>query len=210
MLGTASSTECTPCCTGLCDSVKHRRQCRVLTSARVGVGLPIMDSSMLVATMTGLPRLRHPCTILLCQYGTCTPYPTVSTQDQSIAGNAGDGRGCWLRTTELNFGGEASWLWQYIQMPRKPATAQAAIIEGRWQYIPGCGRRCMHRPGLLTSSTGSSAPRSPRATMAPSTASRMSSRLPTLSALSILARTPMEAPAHQAISSAQPVHRVHA
>ena len=37
------------------------------TSARVGVGLSIMDSSMLVATMTGLPRLRQPCTILLCQ-----------------------------------------------------------------------------------------------------------------------------------------------
>ena len=33
--------------------------------------------------------------------------------------------------------------------------------------------------------------------MAPSTASRMSSRLPTLSALSILARTPMEAPAQK-------------
>ena len=37
------------------------------TSARVGVGFPIMDSSMLVATITGLPRLRQPCTILLCQ-----------------------------------------------------------------------------------------------------------------------------------------------
>jgi formyltetrahydrofolate synthetase len=31
------------------------------TSARVGAGLLIMDSNMLVATMTGLPRLRHPC-----------------------------------------------------------------------------------------------------------------------------------------------------
>lgn len=39
----------------------------MLTSALVGVGLVIMDSSMLVATMTGLPRLRHPCTIRLCQ-----------------------------------------------------------------------------------------------------------------------------------------------
>jgi hypothetical protein len=34
---------------------------------RVGVGLLIIDSSMLVATMQGLPRRRHPCTILLCQ-----------------------------------------------------------------------------------------------------------------------------------------------
>ena len=58
----------------------------------------------------------------------------------------------------------------------------------------------------LTSSTGSSAPRSPRATMAPSTASRMSSRLPTLSALSILARTPMEAPVHAASSTLCPVN----
>ena len=40
---------------------------QVLTSALVGVGLVIMDSSMLVATMTGLPRLRHPCTMRLCQ-----------------------------------------------------------------------------------------------------------------------------------------------
>ena len=55
----------------------------MLASARVGVGLPIMDSSMLVATMTGLPRLRHPCTILLCQYGTCTPHPRVTTQHEA-------------------------------------------------------------------------------------------------------------------------------
>ena len=41
------------------------------TSARVGVGLVIMDSSMLVATITGLPRLRQPCTMRACQKGTC-------------------------------------------------------------------------------------------------------------------------------------------
>ncbi len=29
----------------------------------VGVGLFIMDSSMLVATITGLPRLRQPCKV---------------------------------------------------------------------------------------------------------------------------------------------------
>lgn len=55
-------------------STLHRR-----TSARVGVGLAIMDSSMLVATITGLPRLRHPCTMRLCQYGTCAPMPTCCT-----------------------------------------------------------------------------------------------------------------------------------
>jgi hypothetical protein len=37
-----------------------------LTSARVGAGWTIMDSSMLVATMTGLPRFRHPWMILFC------------------------------------------------------------------------------------------------------------------------------------------------
>ncbi len=42
------------------------------TSARVGVGLVIMLSSMLVATMTGLPRRRQPCTMRDCQKGTCT------------------------------------------------------------------------------------------------------------------------------------------
>ncbi len=41
------------------------------TSALVGVGLVIMDSSMFVATMTGLPRFLQPCTMRLCQYGTC-------------------------------------------------------------------------------------------------------------------------------------------
>jgi hypothetical protein len=44
----------------------------VCTSALVGVGLAIMDSSMFVATITGLPRFLHPCTMRLCQYGTCT------------------------------------------------------------------------------------------------------------------------------------------
>jgi formyltetrahydrofolate synthetase len=34
------------------------------TSARVGAGFLIIDSSMFVATMTGLPRLRQPCTLL--------------------------------------------------------------------------------------------------------------------------------------------------
>jgi hypothetical protein len=33
----------------------------------VGVGCSIMLSSMFVATMTGLPRRRQPCTILDCQ-----------------------------------------------------------------------------------------------------------------------------------------------
>ena len=47
------------------------------TSARVGVGLVIMDSSMLVATITGLPRFLQPWTMRLCQYGT---YKAESTQ----------------------------------------------------------------------------------------------------------------------------------
>lgn len=38
----------------------------------MGVGLVIMLSSMLVATMTGLPRRRQPCTMRDCQKGTCT------------------------------------------------------------------------------------------------------------------------------------------
>ena len=80
-----------------------------LTSARVGVGLDIIDSSILVATITGLPSCQHTEMTLFC-------------------------------------------------------------ING-------------------TSSTGSSAPRSPLATIAPSDASRMSSRLRTLSAVSILLRT---------------------
>ena len=42
-----------------------------ITSARVGVGLVIMLSSMLVATITGFPRRRHPCTMRDCQNGTC-------------------------------------------------------------------------------------------------------------------------------------------
>ena len=58
------------------------------TSARVGVGLSIMDSSMLVATMTGLPRLRQPCTILLCQYGTCTHLHLVTACVHAVPGNA--------------------------------------------------------------------------------------------------------------------------
>ena len=37
------------------------------TSALVGVGLVIIDSSMLVATITGLPRFLQPCTMRLCQ-----------------------------------------------------------------------------------------------------------------------------------------------
>ena len=40
------------------------------TSARVGVGFWIIDSSMLVATMTGFPRLRQPWTMRDCQKGT--------------------------------------------------------------------------------------------------------------------------------------------
>lgn len=55
------------------------------TSARVGVGLSIMDSSMLVATMTGLPRFLHPCTMRLCQYGTCMhtiPSPPLPKPSQ--------------------------------------------------------------------------------------------------------------------------------
>lgn len=37
------------------------------TSARVGAGFWIMLSSMLVATITGLPRLRQPCTCAVPQ-----------------------------------------------------------------------------------------------------------------------------------------------
>lgn len=61
------------CFSVVADNLCQVHYCWVLTSARVGVGFPIMDSSMLVATMTGLPRFRQPCTILLCQYGTCMP-----------------------------------------------------------------------------------------------------------------------------------------
>lgn len=40
----------------------------------VGVGWLIMDSSMLVATMTGLPLLRQPCTPGgTVQYSSCAP-----------------------------------------------------------------------------------------------------------------------------------------
>ncbi len=51
-------------------------------SARVGVGLVIMDSSMLVATMTGLPRLRQPCTMRACQNGTCARAPASARAPQ--------------------------------------------------------------------------------------------------------------------------------
>ena len=52
------------------------------TSARVGVGLVIMDSSMLVATITGLPLLRQPWTIFDCQKGT---YVTRRFHSQVIS-----------------------------------------------------------------------------------------------------------------------------
>ncbi len=55
----------------------------VLTSARVGVGLVIMLSSMLVATITGLPRRRHPCTMRDCQNGTCEARHTM-TQHKAV------------------------------------------------------------------------------------------------------------------------------
>ena len=57
------------------------------TSARVGVGFVIMDSSMLVATMTGFPRFRQPCTIFACQNGTCTRY-TVNSKPASDLSNS--------------------------------------------------------------------------------------------------------------------------
>ena len=60
-VGTATPNLCSPVLT----------HAVVLTSARVGVGLVIMLSSMLVATITGLPRRRHPCTMRDCQNGTC-------------------------------------------------------------------------------------------------------------------------------------------
>ena len=60
----------------------------------VGVGLVIMLSSMLVATMQGLPRLRHPCTQAVLQAVLGNPaltprlrHPCTQAVLQAVLGN---------------------------------------------------------------------------------------------------------------------------
>ena len=61
-------------------------------SARVGVGASIIDSSICVATTTGLPTMRHFEMMVFCQPGTCSggnstprsPRATITPSDAAM------------------------------------------------------------------------------------------------------------------------------
>src|SRR6476659_6522427 len=119
-----------------------------LTSARVGVGEVTIDSSICVATTTGLPYWRAVATILFCSGGTCSGGSSTPRSPRSGGGRRGHHRFQHLRRAHHRLavlaGGRNDLVLQWRHLLGRELDPEVAEIGGgsaRSPSIPASASR---------------------------------------------------------------------